>query len=427
MSPALRSQSSHKKRHGHHQKRTPQFLKTYHPFMPLLLMVTGALLVFSALSGKPADQNTGQTAQTGSEPVVLAYATSISNDGLLSASNSRRAAASKGALSINSKLTQAAQAKANDMATRNYWAHNTPDGTPPWSFITNAGYSYDKAGENLACGFDESSDVVNGWYNSPSHRDNLLHPDYTEVGFGIANASSYNCGDMGAAQQTIIVAMYAKPYTASSTSSSTPTTSTTSQTKPATASAPSTATQQSATPTTTHTVTINVVDTKGKPSVNTKTILHSEPQTGYTDKNGNVVFKNVTSGTHTIILEIDGAKSETPLDLTNMAKDYKITIVMPELVSNQTSRDAESTTVAKPQAITRLQTLTDNYAAWITAFLVFAVLLGVGYLIVKHSVAAHRALVKGERYVLTHKYIDALIILLALALYFLTRSVANVL
>ncbi len=424
MSPAIRS-SSHKKRHGHHQKRTPQFLKTYHPFMPLLLMVTGSLLVFSVLSGKPSSPSP-QTSQAGSEPVVLAYATSISNDGLLNATNSRRSAASKGALTINTKLSQAAQAKANDMATRNYWAHNTPDGTPPWSFITNAGYSYDKAGENLACGFDESSDVVTGWYNSPSHRDNLLHPDYTEVGFGIANAASYNCGDLGATQQTIVVAMYAKPYTAPTTNSATPT-ATTSQTKPATASAPATSTQQSTSPTTTHTVTINVVDSKGKPSVNTKTTLHSEPQTGYTDKNGNVVFKNVSSGSHTIILEIDGAKSETPLDLTNMSKDYKITIVKPELVSNQTSRSSEESTIAKPQAINRLQTLTDNYAAWITAFLVFAVLLGIGYLIVKHSVAAHRALVKGERYVLTHKYIDALIILLALALYFLTRSVANVL
>ena len=395
--------------------------------MPLLLMVTGLLLLFSVFSGGKQSTHTNKPlAGVGTEPVVLSYATSISTDGLLNATNVRRAAASKGALTINSKLTQAAQAKANDMATRNYWAHNTPDGTPPWSFITNAGYSYDKAGENLACGFDESTDVVTGWYNSPSHRDNLLHPDYTEVGFGIANAASYNCGDIGATQQTIVVAMYAKPYTTPTTNTSTAPTTTT-QTKPATASAPATATQQSTTATTTHTVTINIVDSKGKPSVNTKTILHSDPQIGYTDDKGNVVFKNVSSGTHTIILEIDGAKSETPLDLTNMSKDYKITIVKPELVSNQTSRENAGTTIAKPQAINRLQTLTDDYAAWITAFLVIAVLLGVAYLVVKHSVAAHRALVKGERYILTHKYIDALVILLALALYFLTRSVANVL
>lgn len=130
-----------------------------------MLIVTGSLLIFSVLSGpKPSHKPTPVASKPGANSPVLAYATSIGNTGLLSATNQRRAAAGVGALSINSKLNQAAQAKANDMASRNYWAHNTPEGNPPWTFITNAGYSYDKAGENLACGFDESNDVITGWY-----------------------------------------------------------------------------------------------------------------------------------------------------------------------------------------------------------------------------------------------------------------------
>lgn len=404
-------------------------MKVYHPFMPLLLMITGALLVFSAISGgKPAKP----TASRGARPVnspVLAYATSTSSQGLLNYTNQRRTAANLGILTANTKLTQAAQNKANDMATRNYWSHNTPDGSPPWTFITNAGYSYDKAGENLACGFDESSDVITGWYNSQSHRENLLHPDYTEVGFGIANAEGYNCGNIPATQQTIVVAMYGKPYTKPSTS--TPTTTkktTTTSTKPAAVAAPTQSSQPTSGPVTQHNVTLNVVDTAGKPSVNIKVTLHSEPRVGYTDKNGNVTFTNVESGKHTVTIEIDGAKSETPIDLTNVSKDYKLSIVKPELTSNQTTADnSADNKPVQPQSVSRLQTLTDSYAGWILGFLVLAVLLGVGYIVVKHSIAAHRFFIKGERYVLSHKYVDLLVVLLAIALYFLTRGVASIL
>lgn len=413
----------HRKRHGHHQKRTTRFMKVYHPFMPLLLMITGSLLIFSVISGgKPSSSH-----KTDKAP-VLAYATSISSQGLLNYTNQRRAAANVGNLVINTKLNQAAQAKANDMATRNYWAHNTPDGTPPWTFITNAGYSYDKAGENLACGFDESSDVITGWYNSPSHRDNLLHPDYKDVGFGIINADSYNCGDIPATQQTIIVAMYGTPYTPPSSNPVVPSPSQkTSTSKPTSVVAPVQTSQSSATPVDSHNLTLNVVDSDGKPAVNVKVELHSDPKIGYTDEKGNVVFTGVETGKHTVIIEINGAKSETPIDLTNMSKDYKLSIVKPELTSNQTATDGSKAVIAKPQTINRLQTLTDSYAMWILGVLVLAIVLGVGYMVIKHSLAAHRFFIKGEKYILTHKLVDLFVVLLVVAFYFLTRSVATIL
>lgn len=141
---------------------------------------------------------------------VLSYATEMSQSGLLGATNSQRAANGVGALALNSLLNQAAQAKANDMVARNYWSHNTPDGNPPWVFIDATGYSYKKAGENLAYGFDTSSDAVVGWMNSPSHKANMLDGAFDQVGFGIANSATYqNQGEM-----TIVVAMYADPYTA---------------------------------------------------------------------------------------------------------------------------------------------------------------------------------------------------------------------
>lgn len=149
---------------------------------------------------------------------VLAYATSMSNSELLSATNSQRGQNGSGTLTINQQLTSAAQAKANDMIARNYWSHNTPDGQEPWVFMNNAGYAYQKAGENLAYGFTTSDDTVTGWMNSPSHRSNLLDGEFSEVGFGFANGSNFNNGG----PETVVVAMYGKPQVLAASQSTNP-------------------------------------------------------------------------------------------------------------------------------------------------------------------------------------------------------------
>ncbi len=165
----------------------------YWPYIPVLLLVIATMLMCLV---QPAQKHG-----------VLAYATNVSNDDLLASTNRQRENNQVGDLSINSELSAAAQAKANDMATRNYWAHNTPDGKEPWVFINATGYKYQKAGENLAYGFLSSKDTVTGWMNSPSHRENLLDKDFTEVGFGFANASNFNNNG----NETIVVAMYGRP------------------------------------------------------------------------------------------------------------------------------------------------------------------------------------------------------------------------
>jgi len=138
---------------------------------------------------------------------VLSYATSISNSDLLAQTNAQRSGNGVASLSSNGLLTNAAQTKANDMVARNYWSHTTPDGEEPWVFITNAGYQYQTAGENLAYGFATSADTVTGWMNSPPHRENLLNGSFREVGFGFANSANY----VGDGPETVVVAMYAAP------------------------------------------------------------------------------------------------------------------------------------------------------------------------------------------------------------------------
>lgn len=139
---------------------------------------------------------------------VLGAQSTISASALLQQTNMERQHNKEPALTLNQKLSQAAQAKADDMAARDYWAHNTPDGKQPWSFVQQSGYQYYSVGENLAHGFSDSREAVLAWLNSPQHRKNVLG-DYRDVGFGIASAPSFQ----GKTDQTIVVAMYGTPET----------------------------------------------------------------------------------------------------------------------------------------------------------------------------------------------------------------------
>lgn len=137
---------------------------------------------------------------------VLGYATNITQSDLLGYTNNNRTANGLPVLSMNSRLAIAAQNKANHMVANDYWSHVAPDGTTPWYFFDQAGYAYLVAGENLAYGFDTSLGTVNGWMASPTHRDNILLPEYEEIGFGIANGEDYQ-----GTENTVVVAMYGDP------------------------------------------------------------------------------------------------------------------------------------------------------------------------------------------------------------------------
>lgn len=118
-------------------------------------------------------------------PSVLGTYSDISNDQLLLLTNEKRQENGLPALTLNTELNQAAVSKADNMFAQDYWAHNSPDGKTPWVFIKASGYNYVYAGENLARGFTSPSDVVNAWMASPEHRENMLSPHYTDVGYAV--------------------------------------------------------------------------------------------------------------------------------------------------------------------------------------------------------------------------------------------------
>ncbi len=189
-------------RSNHRPKKVSKqaFERVYWPYLPVVLFIAVSLVFSAAKSGYA--QISGS---------VLSYATTMSVGGLLSATNTQRGANGVAALGLNDKLDAAAQAKANDMAARNYWSHNTPEGNPPWVFVTAQGYSYLKIGENLAAGFADENATITGWMNSPAHRENMLDPAFSQVGFGFANNANYTSA--GGGPMTIVVAYYGEPST----------------------------------------------------------------------------------------------------------------------------------------------------------------------------------------------------------------------
>ena len=108
---------------------------------------------------------------------------------LTSLANDERAELNLSPLSENALLAQAAKLKAEDMATKNYFAHVSPEGLTPWHWLEEVGYRYMYAGENLAVNFFESADVAEAWMNSPSHRANIVKENYTEIGIGVASGT----------------------------------------------------------------------------------------------------------------------------------------------------------------------------------------------------------------------------------------------
>lgn len=329
-----KSSPHQRKRSAGHHKQGEHYLKPYWPYLPIVAIVTFGLLLNSWLGSVKRD--------------VLGYATDMTISGLLSSTNTQRSANGVGTLTLNSKLNSAAQAKANDMMVNDYWAHTSPSGLTPWYWITQAGYSYQSAGENLAYGFATSADTVTGWMNSPSHRANLLNGSFKEVGFGIVNAPNYQ----SSGPQTIVVAMYAEPYVA-----------------PAPAPAPTPAPTTSTRPKTTTTPTTTAQAPPAEPAPTTPT-----PVQGPTKADTEVA---------------------TPENTANKSDTTKKTEPVPE------------------KRVARVQVITAANVAWTQFAVSMVASVALLLFLLRHSLAWHKFLVQGERFIVHHPFLDIAFVLIA--------------
>jgi uncharacterized protein YkwD len=129
-------------------------------------------------------------------------ASEIASDTLINLTNQDRQKYGLPILKQNLALNTAAFAKANDMFNKQYWDHFGPNGETPWQFIKASGYQYVYAGENLAKGFQTSEGVEQAWMASPTHRENILSPNYQEIGIAVVT------GDLKGEYVVLVVQMF---------------------------------------------------------------------------------------------------------------------------------------------------------------------------------------------------------------------------
>jgi hypothetical protein len=139
-----------------------------------------------------------------------AQLSTITTNRIIQLTNNQREKAGLPDLTVNAKLTAAAQLKGEDMLAHQYFEHISPTGVTPWFWMAKEGYTYQVAGENLAIDFTQAEDVVSAWMASPSHRANILRTDYTETGVAVVT------GEFEGHTSTIVVHEFGKPANAAS-------------------------------------------------------------------------------------------------------------------------------------------------------------------------------------------------------------------
>lgn len=138
----------------------------------------------------------------------IEYFAAVLPGALAEGTNNVRLGQGLAVVQYDTTLAAAAQKKADDMAAKSYFAHESPDGKTPWYWLDQMQYPYVYAGENLAIHFNESSDVVRAWTASPLHYANLVKPEYTHMGIGIAQ------GSYDGRQTVFVVQLFATPLPA---------------------------------------------------------------------------------------------------------------------------------------------------------------------------------------------------------------------
>jgi uncharacterized protein YkwD len=150
----------------------------------LWLLLTVAVI---SVGAEPANQSTddAQAATPPLDPAARARRSLV--DDVVALTNAARAQEGLAPLQPNEALMRSAQDYAVVMAPGDCFAHDCPPFPSQKDRIAQAGYGpWRRIGENIAAGDRTAEGVVNGWLQSPGHRANILKPEFTEIGVGVA-------------------------------------------------------------------------------------------------------------------------------------------------------------------------------------------------------------------------------------------------
>lgn len=104
--------------------------------------------------------------------------------------NSVRSEAGVGKVTYNEELAKVASDKAKDMVENGYFSHQSKTYGTPFEMMRSYGISFKAAAENIA-GNKTVERAFYSWMASDSHKENILNPDYDEMGVGVCISPVY--------------------------------------------------------------------------------------------------------------------------------------------------------------------------------------------------------------------------------------------
>jgi uncharacterized protein YkwD len=90
----------------------------------------------------------------------------------------------------NPRLTAAANSYSQVMASNQQMGHEVAGQTLTMR-MDKAGYKWSAVGENVAAGYPTNQAAFTGWMNSPPHKQNIMNPNYTEIGVGVSKSNQF--------------------------------------------------------------------------------------------------------------------------------------------------------------------------------------------------------------------------------------------
>jgi uncharacterized protein YkwD len=110
----------------------------------------------------------------------------LTKEGIIEETNIQREKHGLLPLKENEILNSTAKMKLEDIIEKQYFSHYSPEGEGIGDLMGKTNYEYIVVGENLAMGnFENDKEVVEGWMQSPGHRENILNPRYQEIGVAV--------------------------------------------------------------------------------------------------------------------------------------------------------------------------------------------------------------------------------------------------
>jgi uncharacterized protein YkwD len=164
---------------------TTEHMDMPRPFRPRIVLLDPKPVV-PPVATAPAKPDTA--------PVALGELTASSDEmRVLQLINKERGANGLKPLALDPILLRAARMHSDNMATKDFFNHVSPDGKTASERIKMCGmHGWRALGENIAYnqGFDDPvAFAVEQWMKSPMHRENMMNPMWSSTAVGIATAA----------------------------------------------------------------------------------------------------------------------------------------------------------------------------------------------------------------------------------------------